>query len=132
VPFYMFFLYLVVVGMAAGWVAHLILERRRPTNWTVLFLVGIIGSFLVGIVSSLIVDGDLKVHPSGLIGSILGALVLLALYNLFMGRPAPSQASHPGGGQQHHTSSGQQHHSSSRKRKKQPGHQGARSSRKHH
>jgi uncharacterized membrane protein YeaQ/YmgE (transglycosylase-associated protein family) len=133
VPFYMFFLYLVVVGMAAGWVAHLILERRRPTNWTVLFLVGIIGSFLVGIVSSLIVDGDLRVHPSGLIGSILGATILLALYNLFMGRPAPSSASHGSGGhQQHHASSGQQHHSSSRKRKRQPGHQGARSSRKHH
>jgi uncharacterized membrane protein YeaQ/YmgE (transglycosylase-associated protein family) len=132
VPFYMFFLYLVVVGMAAGWVAHLILERRRPTNWTVLFLVGIIGSFLVGIVSSLIVDGDIKVHPSGLIGSILGATILLALYNLFMGRPAPSSSSHASGGQQHHASSGQQHHSSSRKRKRQPGHQGARSSRKHH
>jgi uncharacterized membrane protein YeaQ/YmgE (transglycosylase-associated protein family) len=129
----MFFLYLVVVGMAAGWIAHLILERGTRENWTVLFLVGIIGSFLVGIVSSLIVDGDLKVHPSGLIGSAIGAIVLLALYHLFMGRPtSPGGGASPSGsGQQHRTSSGQQHRSSSRKRKKQPGHQGARSSRKH-
>jgi uncharacterized membrane protein YeaQ/YmgE (transglycosylase-associated protein family) len=128
----MFFLYLVVVGMAAGWVAHFIVERRAPTNWTVLFLVGIVGSFLVGIVASLITDGDLRVHPSGLIGSIVGATILLALYHLFMGRPAPSGSAHTGSGQQHHPSSGQQHHSSSRRRKRQPGHQGVRSSKKHH
>jgi uncharacterized membrane protein YeaQ/YmgE (transglycosylase-associated protein family) len=128
----MFFLFLVVVGMAAGWIAHFIVERRAPTNWTVLFLVGIIGSFLVGIVSSLIFDGDLKVHPSGLIGSAIGATILLAVYHLFMGRPAPSTSTHAGGGQPHHTASGQPHHSSSRKRRRQPGHQGVRSSKKHH
>jgi len=93
-----FFFYMVVVGMAAGWVAHLILERRAPANWTVLFLVGVIGSFLVGIAGSLIVDGDLKIHPSGLIGSIIGATILLAIYQLVVGRPkaAPVRAKHPG------------------------------------
>jgi uncharacterized membrane protein YeaQ/YmgE (transglycosylase-associated protein family) len=93
-----FFFYMVVVGMAAGWVAHLILERRTRENWTVLFLVGVIGSFLVGILGSLIVDGDLKIHPSGLIGSIVGATILLALYQLVVGRPkaAPARAKHPG------------------------------------
>jgi uncharacterized membrane protein YeaQ/YmgE (transglycosylase-associated protein family) len=127
-----FFLYMVVVGMAAGWIAHLILERGTRENWTVLFLVGVLGSFLVGIAGSLIVDGDLKIHPSGLIGSAIGAIILLALYHLFMGRPTSSGGGAPSGsGQQHHASSAQQHHSSSRKRKKQPGHQGARSSRKH-
>ena len=87
-----FFLYMVVIGMAAGWIAHLILERGSREDWTVLFLVGVIGSFLVGILGSLIIDGDLRFRPSGLIGSALGAIVLLAIYRFFMGRPTASRA----------------------------------------
>ena len=115
-----FFFYMVVVGMAAGWVAHLILERRARENWTVLFLVGVIGSFLVGIVGSLIVDGDLKIHPSGLIGSIVGATVLLALYQLVVGRPkaAPARAKHPGNPTKNSPATRQVRSTQKRKRKR--------------
>lgn len=83
---YMFILYLIVLGLAAGWIAHLIVQRHAPKNWTVLFIVGIAGSFLGGLVGSLLQGGGFRLRLGGIIGSILGATVLLAIYDAVQGR----------------------------------------------
>jgi uncharacterized membrane protein YeaQ/YmgE (transglycosylase-associated protein family) len=68
---------ILVLGIASGWAAQLILGQRR--DWTEAAAAGIIGSFVGGLLSSLIFGDGLALRPSGLIGSILRAVILLAL-----------------------------------------------------
>src|SRR4051794_37954170 len=75
----MLLLFIIVWGMAAGYLAHLILERDRKPDWTLLFLAGLGGSLLGGLVLSLIVGDGIRLRLSGIIGSVLGALVILAI-----------------------------------------------------
>jgi uncharacterized membrane protein YeaQ/YmgE (transglycosylase-associated protein family) len=80
------FIGILVLGMAAGWAAHLMVGRGEPANWTQLFLVGIAGSFVGGLISSLLFGDGLQLRPSGLIGSILGATLLLLGVRAVSGR----------------------------------------------
>ena len=77
----MLILAILVLGLAAGWVAHLLVGHGRP-DYGRLFVVGIIGSFVGGLLGSLLFGDGLDLRPSGLIGSILGATVVLALVQL--------------------------------------------------
>ncbi len=82
-------LYMIVLGMVAGWVAELVLGRTRgmrKTNWTEALVVGLIGSVVGGLIISLVSGDGLKFKPSGIIGSILGAIVVLAIWQLIRGR----------------------------------------------
>lgn len=74
----MLILTILVIGMAAGWVAQLILGRS--TNWTEAIIAGLFGSFLGGLLASLLTGGGLAVRPTGLIGAIAGAVILLAIW----------------------------------------------------
>ena len=76
-----------VLGLAAGWAAHLLVGRGEP-NWSQLFLVGIAGSFVGGLIGSLIFGDGLALRPSGLIGSVLGATLVLLVVRAVSGRPA--------------------------------------------
>jgi uncharacterized membrane protein YeaQ/YmgE (transglycosylase-associated protein family) len=69
---------ILVLGIGAGWAAQLILGQRR--DWTEAAAAGIIGSFVGGLLSSLIFGDGLALRPSGLIGSIVGAVIVLALW----------------------------------------------------
>jgi uncharacterized membrane protein YeaQ/YmgE (transglycosylase-associated protein family) len=78
---------ILVIGLSAGWAAHLLVGRGQP-NYGRLFLVGIAGSFVGGLVGSLLFGDGLELRPSGLVGSILGAtLVLVVLNSLGAGQP---------------------------------------------
>ena len=81
----MLILAIIVLGLAAGWVAHLLVGSGGP-DWGLLFVVGIAGSFLGGLIGSLLFGDGLEIRPSGLIGSILGATILLAAYGAFKER----------------------------------------------
>jgi uncharacterized membrane protein YeaQ/YmgE (transglycosylase-associated protein family) len=80
----MLILYVIVLGLASGWIAQKIL--RRETNWSEALVAGLIGSFVGGLAASLIAGDGLKLRPSGLIGTILGALIVLALWGAIRGR----------------------------------------------
>lgn len=69
----------IALGMAAGFVASLIVARNERRNWTLLFVVGVGGSFLGGLVFSLIAGEGFRLRPSGVIGSVVGATALLAI-----------------------------------------------------
>ena len=85
----MILLFILVWGLCAGWVANLILGgSTRPADWTPLLVSGLLGSFVGGLVSSLVFDGDLDIHPSGFIGTIVGAVILLGAYRWYQGRQA--------------------------------------------
>jgi len=78
-------LVIIVLGMAAGWVAQLILGRGTG-NWGEALIAGLIGSFVGGLLFSLISGDGLRLRPSGIIGTIVGAIVVLAIWGAIRGR----------------------------------------------
>lgn len=71
----------IVIGMVAGWAASLLIRREKyPTDWGVLFIIGISGSLIAGIVTNLIVGEGFRIAPGGIVGSIAVACLLLWLY----------------------------------------------------
>jgi uncharacterized membrane protein YeaQ/YmgE (transglycosylase-associated protein family) len=80
-------LFILVWGMAAGWVANLILGGGgRPDNWAPLLIAGLVGSFVGGLIFSLISGDGLRLRPSGIIGSILGAIIVLLIMRGVQGK----------------------------------------------
>jgi uncharacterized membrane protein YeaQ/YmgE (transglycosylase-associated protein family) len=67
---------IIVLGLAAGWIAHLLVGRGAP-DWPRLFAIGIAGSFVGGLIGSLLFGDGIALRPSGLVGSALGATLLL-------------------------------------------------------
>lgn len=75
----MLILAMIVLGLAAGWVAQLVLGSGRQIDWQLALVTGLIGSFVGGFIASLVAGDGLRIRPSGLIGSIVGAIVVLAI-----------------------------------------------------
>ena len=74
----MILLAILALGFFAGWLANIILGgTSRPADWTPLVIAGFVGSFVGGMLFSLIAGDGLKLRPSGIIGSILGAVIVL-------------------------------------------------------
>ena len=75
----------IIVGLIVGMFARWFYPGPVPMAWWLTALIGIGGSIVGGFVSSLIWKSpDGKFHPAGWIMSILGAMVLLWLYNRFV------------------------------------------------
>jgi uncharacterized membrane protein YeaQ/YmgE (transglycosylase-associated protein family) len=68
---------LILFGMLVGAAAQLILGKRR-INWPMAFATGLIGSFVGGLLISLLSGDGLALRPSGIIGSLVGALLVTA------------------------------------------------------
>ncbi len=82
----MLILFIIVLGMAAGWLAQLILGRG--TNWGEALVAGLVGSFVGGLLVSLISGDGLEIRATGLIGSVAGAVIVLAIWGAIRGRTA--------------------------------------------
>jgi uncharacterized membrane protein YeaQ/YmgE (transglycosylase-associated protein family) len=75
-------LWMIIIGLIAGAIAKLIMPGRDPGGVIVTILLGIAGSLIGGFLFG---GSDGRV---GIIGSIVGALILLGLYRLIIGRRA--------------------------------------------
>lgn len=53
---------------------------RARFDWTTAFAAGLIGSFVGGLLSSLVAGDGLELRPSGIIGSIVGAVIVTAIW----------------------------------------------------
>ena len=83
----MILLFILVWGMFVGWIANLILGGgSRPAEWGPLLVAGLLGSFVGGLVFSLISGDVLNLRLSGIFGSVLGAVILLAGYKVLHDR----------------------------------------------
>jgi len=72
---------IIVFGMGIGWVANMVLGRGgRPSNWGELLMAGLVGSFVGGLLASLIAGDGINFRPSGIIGSIVGAVLVLVVW----------------------------------------------------
>ncbi|MFO1019444.1 MAG: GlsB/YeaQ/YmgE family stress response membrane protein [Planctomycetales bacterium] len=76
----------IVFGIVAGGIARILLPGRQPMGWLATMSLGIIGSFAGGFIGYLLYGGD-PMQPSGLLMSILGAVIVLALMVSSRGRP---------------------------------------------
>src|SRR6059058_690447 len=75
----MLILAIILFGMLVGAGAQLILGRSGTgIDWTMAIVAGLIGSFVGGLLVSLISGDGLDLRPSGIIGSLVGALVVTA------------------------------------------------------
>lgn len=82
----MILLAILLLGFFAGWVANLVLGgSSRPADWAPLVIAGFVGSFVGGMLLSLIAGDGLKLRPSGIIGSIVGAVIVLFVMKKFGG-----------------------------------------------
>ncbi|HET7762939.1 MAG TPA: GlsB/YeaQ/YmgE family stress response membrane protein [Phycicoccus sp.] len=85
----MLILGIILFGMIVGAAAQLLLGRKDGrVNWPMAFAAGLIGSFVGGLVSSLVAGDGLALRPSGIIGSIAGAVVVTAVWQWWQGRSA--------------------------------------------
>jgi uncharacterized membrane protein YeaQ/YmgE (transglycosylase-associated protein family) len=74
-------LWWLIVGLIAGSIARAVWSGRDDLSLGQTFLLGILGSFAGGFLFNLIGPGAVfKPRATGLIGSSLGAIVLLGIY----------------------------------------------------
>jgi len=77
-----FVVVLLVIGLIAGAIARLLLPGRDPIGLVGTVALGVLGSFVGGFLQNLLFYHTLSVsqiHPAGLLGSVIGAFVVLLL-----------------------------------------------------
>jgi uncharacterized membrane protein YeaQ/YmgE (transglycosylase-associated protein family) len=80
-----FIIILILIGLVAGAVARLVVPGRDPMGILGTILLGIVGSFVGGFIWNLIQYHRLaphKFHLVGIIGSILGAILVLLVLRM--------------------------------------------------
>jgi uncharacterized membrane protein YeaQ/YmgE (transglycosylase-associated protein family) len=80
-----FIIVLLIIGLIAGAIARLLVPGRDPIGVLGTILLGVAGSFIGGFVSTLVEYHTLSVnafHATGIIWSIVGAILLLVLLRL--------------------------------------------------
>lgn len=84
----MSFLAFLIVGLLAGLIARALMPGNQAMGLLGTLALGIAGSFVGGMVGSLFYTGGnlMTFHPTGLLFSVIGALVVLALLMLASGR----------------------------------------------
>lgn len=87
----MLILTIVVIGLAAGWIANLLLGGgTKPASWGELLVAGLVGSVVGGVVLSALFGDGLEIRLSGLIGSVLGAVIVLVIWRGVRGSRRPA------------------------------------------
>ena len=75
----------IVIGLIVGAIAKFLMPGNDPGGFIVTILLGIAGSFVanwIGASMGLYTQGE----PAGLLASVLGAMLLLFVYRLVVGR----------------------------------------------
>lgn len=78
-----FIVYLVVIGLIAGFIARALVPGRDSMSVGATILLGVIGSFVGGLLGYVLTHHDAQdgaFQASGILGSILGAVIALLVY----------------------------------------------------
>ncbi|MFP7759851.1 GlsB/YeaQ/YmgE family stress response membrane protein [Marisediminicola sp. LYQ134] len=80
---------IIVIGLIAGFVARLLVPGKQNLSVPMTILIGIIGSFVGGFLGYLLFGADATdgfFQPAGIIGSIIGAIIVLLIWIRVGGR----------------------------------------------
>jgi uncharacterized membrane protein YeaQ/YmgE (transglycosylase-associated protein family) len=80
-------LWMIVIGLIVGALAKLVMPGHDPGGVIVTILLGIGGSILAGLIGRAL-GWYREGEPVGFLASIVGAVIILALYRLIIGRTA--------------------------------------------
>ena len=75
-----------IVGLIAGFIARALVPGPDPMGWLGTMILGIVGSFVGGTLAALVFGGTLDLSASGLVGSIIGAIIVLLIWRAMGGR----------------------------------------------
>jgi uncharacterized membrane protein YeaQ/YmgE (transglycosylase-associated protein family) len=81
-----FIIVLLVVGFLAGALARLLVPGPDPMSLFGTWLLGVIGSFVGGFLGYVLFGADIEdgaVQVGGVIGSVVGAVIVLLVYRMF-------------------------------------------------
>ncbi len=92
-----FILFLLIIGLVAGFIARALVpgDDSMPILHTI--VLGIVGSFVGGLIGYAVFhkDGDDGAfQASGLIGSVIGAVLVLILWKAYKGRSSAGHHAH--------------------------------------
>jgi uncharacterized membrane protein YeaQ/YmgE (transglycosylase-associated protein family) len=79
-----FIIVLLIVGLIAGFVARALVPGDDSMSIVATIVLGIVGSFVGGLLADILFRSDAEdvgLAPSGLLGSIVGAIVVLLIFN---------------------------------------------------
>ena len=79
-------LWTLIIGVVVGAIAKLLMPGKDPGGFIVTMLIGVAGALLAGFLGKQLGWYDTPGEGPGIIASIIGAMVLLLLYRLFVGR----------------------------------------------
>ena len=80
---------LIIIGAIDGFLARAIVPGRDSLGIAMTILLGVVGSFIGGFLGAILFGKDAiqgLLQPSGIIGSIIGAVIALVVYNAVTGR----------------------------------------------
>ena len=78
-----FIISLIIIGAIAGFIARALVPGKDPMGIGATILLGVVGSFIGGFLGWALFGKDRNegaLQPSGIIGSIIGAIVALLIY----------------------------------------------------
>lgn len=84
-----FILYLLIIGVIAGFVASLLVPGPDPMSVAATIVLGIVGSFIGGFLGYVLFGVDFDeggIQAAGVFGSIVGAVIALLVYRMTSGR----------------------------------------------
>ena len=76
----------IIIGLVAGAIARWIMPGADPMGWLGTMVLGIVGSLVGGTILNLVTGGGMELSAAGILGSILGALLVLFVWRRM--RPA--------------------------------------------
>lgn len=80
----------IIIGLIAGFIARAVVPGKDHMGILATIVLGMVGSFVGGFLGSLLFggegDGRLDLTGSGIIGSIIGAIIALLVFNAVTGR----------------------------------------------
>lgn len=92
-----FIIVMLIIGAVAGFIARFLVPGRDPMGIGATILLGVIGSFVGGFLGWALFGKDLDegaLQASGIIGSIVGAVIALLVYNAVTHRSGRSRRLH--------------------------------------
>lgn len=73
-------IWFLLIGLIAGFIARALVPGPDPMGWLGTMVLGIVGSLVGGTLAALLFGGTLALSAAGIIGSIIGAIIVLIVW----------------------------------------------------